>query len=91
MPGLSWNVGKFYANFGYWTANYQSQMYPWKGSGLDGWIGFYEGPWEVGLYFDAYRSSYAYMQQWADVLAGQQLIAQKYNDFSGGFRFTGRF
>jgi hypothetical protein len=31
------------------------------------------------------------MQQWTDVLAGQQLIAQKYNDFSGGFRFAGHF
>jgi hypothetical protein len=43
------------------------------------------------LYFDVYRSSYAYMQQWADVSAGQQLVAQKYNDMSGGFYFTGHF
>jgi hypothetical protein len=88
--GLSWNVGKFYANFGYWMSNYQSQLYPWKGSGLDGSLGFYEGQWGVDLYFDVYRSSYAYPQQWADVLAGQ-LITQKYNDVSGGFRFTGHF
>jgi hypothetical protein len=87
--GLSWNVGKFYANFGYWTSNYQSQLYPWKGSGLDGSLGFYEGQWGVDLYFDIYRSSYAYPEQ-ADVLAGQ-LITQKYNDVAGGFRFTGHF
>jgi hypothetical protein len=88
--GLSWNVGNFYANFGYWMSNYQSQLYPWKGSGLDGSLGFYQGLWAVDLYFDVYRSSYAYPQQWADVLAGQ-LVTQKYNDFSGGFRLTGRF
>ena len=88
---VSWNVGKFYANFGYWTSNYQSQLYPWKGYGLDGSVGFYEGQWSVDLYLDAYRSSYAYAQQWTDVLASQQLITQKYNDMSGGFRFTERF
>lgn len=27
----------------------------------------------------------------ADVLAGQQLITQKYNDFSGGLRFASTF
>jgi hypothetical protein len=89
--GLSWNVGNFYANFGYWMSNYRSQLYPWKGSGLDGSLGFYEGQWAVDLYFDVYRSSYGYPQQWVDVLAGQQLITQQYNDISGGFRLTGRF
>ena len=89
--GLSWNVGKFYANFGYWTSNYQSQLYPWKGSGLDGSLGFYEGQWAFDLYFDVYRSSYGYPQQWVDVLAGPQLITQQYNDISGGFRLTSHF
>jgi hypothetical protein len=89
--GLSWKVGKFYANVGYWMSNYQSQLYPWKGSGLDGSLGFYEGPWTMDLYFDVYRSSYGYPQQWVDVLAGQQLITQQYNDISGGFRLTTRF
>jgi hypothetical protein len=89
--GLSWNVGKFYANFGYWMSNYQSQLYPWKGLGLDASLGFYEGQWGVDLYLDIYRSSYAYPQQWVDVIAGQQLITQQYNDISGGFRFTGHF
>jgi hypothetical protein len=43
------------------------------------------------LYLDVYRSSYAYPQQWVDVLAGQQLITQKYNEIDSGFRFTARF
>ncbi len=72
-------------------SNYQSQLYPWKGSGLDGSVGFYEGQWAVDLYLDVYRSSYGYPQQWVDVLAAQQLITQQYNDFTGGFRLTGRF
>jgi hypothetical protein len=89
--GLSWKVGNYYANIGYWMSNYQSQLYPWKGSGLDGSLGFSQGQWTVDLYFDVYRSSYAYAQQWTDVLASQQLITQKYNDISSGFRFTARF
>src|SRR5204863_5405976 len=39
--GLSWNVGNFYATLGYWSSNYVSQLYPWKGYGLDGSLGFY--------------------------------------------------
>jgi hypothetical protein len=89
--GFAWKRGNTYANLGYWTSNYQSQLYPWKGYGLDGSIGFYEGQWNVGLYFDVYRSSYAYPQQWVDVIVGQQLINQNYNDISGGFYLTGHF
>jgi hypothetical protein len=89
--GISWNVGKFYTNVGYWTSNYQSQLYPWKGSGLNASLGLYEGQWKVSLYFDVYRSSYAYPQQWADVLVGQQLITQQYNEMDGGLYITGRF
>jgi hypothetical protein len=58
---------------------------------LDGSLGFYKYQWEVGLCLDVYRSSYAYPQQWVVVLAGQQLITQKYNEIDGGFRFTGHF
>lgn len=35
--------------------------------------------------------SYAYPQQWADVLAGQQLVTQQYNNMDGGLYFTRRF
>lgn len=89
--GLSWKRGNVYADLGYWTSNYQSQLYPWKGSGLNGSLGFYEGQWNVGLYFDVYRSSYAYAQQSADVLVGQPLVAQQYNNLDAGLYLTGRF
>jgi hypothetical protein len=89
--GLSWNVGNFYANVDYWWSDYRSQLYPWKGSGLNGSLGFYEDQWGIDLYFDVYRSSYGYTQQLGDVLAGQALITQMYNDISGGFRFTRHF
>jgi hypothetical protein len=89
--GLSWKRGNVYADLGYWTSNYQSQLYPWKGSGLNGSLGFYEGEWNVGLYFDVYRSSYAYGQQWADVLVGQPLVTQQYNNIDAGLYLTGRF
>jgi hypothetical protein len=89
--GLAWKRGNVYANVGYWLSNYDSQLYPWKGSGLNGSLGFYEGQWNVGLYFDVYRSSYAYPQQLVDVLAGQQLISQQYNYMDGGLYLTGHF
>jgi hypothetical protein len=89
--GLSWNVGNFYANVDYWWSDYQSQLYPWKGSGFDGSLGFYQGLWTIDLYFDVYLSSYAYTQQWVGALTGQQLITQKDNDITGGFRFTRHF
>jgi hypothetical protein len=89
--GFSWKRGNIYANVDYWWSTYQSQLYPWKGSGLDGSLGFYTDRWEVGLYLDVYRSSYAYPQQWVAVLAGQQLITQQYNEIDGGFRFTAHF
>jgi hypothetical protein len=58
--GLSWNVEKIYANFGYWQSDYQSQLYPWKGSGINGSLGFYEGQWGIDLYFDVSRSATSY-------------------------------
>src|SRR5262249_18302516 len=54
--GLSWNLGKIYANLGYWQSAYQSQLYPWKGSGINGSLGFYEGLWGIDMYFDVGRS-----------------------------------
>jgi hypothetical protein len=89
--GFSWNRGNFYADLGYWSSVYQSQLYPWKGSGFNGSLGFYQGQWSVGLYLDVYRSSYAYAQQWVDVLAGQQLSTQQSNEIDGGFRLTSHF
>jgi hypothetical protein len=87
--GFSWNRGNIYATFGYWMTNYQSQLYPWKASGLDASLGFHEGEWGVDFYLDLYRSAYADMQQLAYVPTGQQVMTDNY--FSGGVRFTERF
>ena len=89
--GLTWNVGNIYANIDYWWSDYRSQLYPWKGSELNGSLGFYGDQWGIDLYFDVYRSSYGYMQQSANSLAGQALITQMYNDIGGGFQFTRQF
>jgi hypothetical protein len=58
--GLSWSFGKIYANLGYWYSDYQSQLYPWKGSSINGSLGFYEGRWGVDMYFDVGRSATHY-------------------------------
>lgn len=87
--GFSWSRGNVSATFGYWMTNYQSQLYPWKGSGLDASLGFHDGEWGVDLYLDLYRSAYADVQPLAYVPAGQQVMTDNY--FSGGVRFTGRF
>jgi len=58
--GFAWNVGKFYANAGYWRSEYQSLFYPWKGSGLNGSLGFHDGAWAVDLYFDVSSSLQSY-------------------------------
>ena len=58
--GLAWNVGKIYANVGYWHSDYQSQLYPWNGSGINGPLGFHEGAWAIDLYFDVSSSLRTY-------------------------------
>src|SRR5262249_41234310 len=50
--GLSWMLGKLYANVGYWQSDYKSQLYPWKGSGINGSLGFHEDLWGIDIYFD---------------------------------------
>jgi hypothetical protein len=50
--GLTWSLGKIYANLGYWQSDYKSQLYPWKASGINGSLGFHEGNWGIDLYFD---------------------------------------
>jgi len=54
--GLTWSIEKIHVNLGYWQSDYNSQLYPWKGSGINGSLGFYEGPWGMDLYFDVSRS-----------------------------------
>jgi len=86
--GLSWNVEKIYANLGYWQSDYQSQLYPWKGSGINGSLGFYEGQWGIDLYFDVSRSATSY------ALTGmQQLTTQTFDAkyVMSGLRFYSAF
>jgi hypothetical protein len=86
--GLSWTRGKIYANLGYWQSNYQSQLYPWKGSGINGSLGFQEGPWGIDLYFDGTTSATSY------ALTGmQQLIPQTFDAkyMASGLRFHSTF
>src|SRR5262249_54178846 len=58
--GLFWMLGKLYANLGYWQSDYKSQLYPWKGSGINGSLGFHEGLWGIDIYFDVSSSLQSY-------------------------------
>src|SRR5882724_1945418 len=58
--GLSWRLGKIYANLGYWQSDYQSQLYPWKGPGFNGSLGFQAGQCGIDLYFDGGTSATSY-------------------------------
>ena len=83
--GLSWNLGKIYASLGYWQSEYQSQLYPWKGSGINGSLGFYEGPWGIDMYFDVGRSLSSY-----DLAGMQQSTTQTFDNVTyvtSGLRF----
>ena len=72
--GLSWSLGKIYANVGYWQSEYQSQLYPWKGSGINGSLGFFEGQWGIHMYFDVGRSLTSY-----DLAGIQQSTTQPFD------------
>jgi hypothetical protein len=88
QDNLSWTRGKIYANLGYWQSDYQSQLYPWKGSGVNGSLGFQEGPWGIDLYFDGSTSATAY------ALTGmQQSIPQTFDAkyVTSGIRFHSTF
>jgi hypothetical protein len=80
--GLSWTFGKIYANVGYWHSDYQSLLYPWKGSGANGSVGFHEGLWGVDIYFDVASSAASY------ALAA---IQQPTFDVTSGLLFRTRF
>lgn len=80
--GLAWNLGKIYMNVGYWKSEYQSQFYPWNGSGLTGSLGFHEGLWGIDLYFDIGSSAQSYG------LAG---IQQPATQATSGLLFRSRF
>ena len=85
--GVSWNRDKIYASIDYWRLDYQSQLYPWKGWGLDASVGYHEAEWGIDLYFDAYSSMTSYP------LAGlvPVLTTDKYAVISGGLLFSRHF
>jgi hypothetical protein len=84
--GLSWMLGKIYANLGYWQSDYKSQLYPWKGSGINGSLGFHEGLWGIDIYFDVASS----LQSNA-LLGMQQPTTTPTRDVTSGLLFYTRF
>jgi hypothetical protein len=85
--GFVWNRDKIFASIDYWRSDYQSQIYPWKGWGLDASVGYHEAEWGIDLYFDAYSSMTSYP------LAGlvPVLTTDKYAVISGGLLFSRHF
>jgi hypothetical protein len=84
--GLSWNRDKIYGSLGFWQSDYQSQLYPWRGYGIDGSVGFHEGQWGVDLYFDVYNSLMSY-----PIPGLQQATTQGSNVITGGILFSEHF
>ena len=82
--GLSWSAKNFYANLGYWQYDYKSELYPWKGSGINGSVGYYEDQWAISFYFNVYNSATSYP------VAGLQQSAT-YNNTYGGVSFSTHF
>ena len=83
--GLSWMLGKIYANLGYWQSDYKSQLYPWKGSGINGSLGFHEGLWGIDIYFDVASSLQS------NALLGMQPTTTPTRDVTSGLLFRTRF
>jgi len=77
--GSSWSLGKFYASLGYWSSNYQSQLYPWRGSAINGSLGFQDGLWQIDMYLDLGRSTYG--------LVGVGQAAVQNVEVTSGIRF----
>lgn len=89
--GLMWSRNSIYASLSYWRSEYQSQLYPWQGLGIDGSIGYHQDWWSVDLYFDVYRSLTAYPSLVGSPTALQPLTNQRLDSIFGGLAFTGRF
>jgi hypothetical protein len=83
--GLSWMLGKIYANLGYWQSDYKSQLYPWKGLGINGSVGFHEGLWGIDIYFDISSSLQSY------ALTGMPQPITQTRDVTSGLLFRTRF
>jgi len=88
--GLFWSRNKVFAYLGYWRSDYQSQLYPWQGLGIDGSVGYHEDWWGIDLFFDVYRSVTAYPAA-IQPAAVQVLTSQRSDAVFGGLAFSGRF
>ena len=89
--GLLWNRNKVYASLSYWRSDYQSQLYPWQGLGIDGSVGYHEDWWSIDLYFDVYRSLTAYPSAMQSVLGLPPLMSQRLDSVFGGLALSARF
>ncbi|MBO0754745.1 MAG: hypothetical protein J2P54_02720, partial [Bradyrhizobiaceae bacterium] len=89
--GFSWTRNKVYAYLGYWRSDYQSQLYPWQGLGIDGSVGYHEDWWGVDLYFDVYQSAMSYPGFIQPAAGMQSSTTQRVDAIFGGLAFSGHF
>jgi hypothetical protein len=83
--GVSWTLGKIYASLGYWQSDYKSQLYPWKGLGINGSVGFHEGLWGIDIYLDISSSLQSY------ALTGIPQPTTETRDVTSGLLFRTQF
>ena len=89
--GLLWGRNKVYGSLSYWRSDYQGQLYPWQGMGIDGSIGYHEDSWSIDLFFDVYRSLTAYPSALQSAAGLQPLTSQRIDSVFGGMALSGRF
>jgi hypothetical protein len=89
--GFLWSRNKVYASLSYWRSDYQSQLYPWQGLGVDGSVGYREDWWGIDLYFDVYRSVTSYPSGIQPTAGVQPLTSQRLDSIFGGLAFSGHF
>ena len=87
--GFFWSRNKVFAYLGYWRSDYQSQLYPWQGLGIDGSVGYHEDWWGVDLFFDVYRSVTSYPTAIQPAAGMQPLTSQRLDSIFGGLAFSG--
>lgn len=89
--GFLWDRNNVFASLGYWRSEYQSQLYPWQGLGIDGSVGYHEGSWGINFYFDVYRSATPYPTATQPAASVQSLTSQRFDTISGGLAYRERF
>jgi hypothetical protein len=92
--GFLWGRNKVFASLGYWRSDYQSELYPWRGLGIDGSVGYHVDRWAIDLYFDVYNSvtSYSTYSTAVQPAAGvKPSTSQSLDVIASGLVFSGRF